>query len=414
MKIFFLTLLLPVFLSGCDSIGIGKTANIVDLTQKITIEKTEKIKLTSSHQDIQLIPNRNIESYNINKTNIISVPAIAKSIVYSIDQKGYVTAFSLKEKNMLWSNKLDSSNSENYSIGGILYSNDKLYVTNGSRELFVISAITGEKILSKLFPDIIQTKPIMLDDKTVLVQTISNQLIAFDTEKLEVIWANEGEIGMISSRNHFSPFLANGYVITSYTSGELFCSDPKNGNVKWVHSLSDQSTDLDLFGPLSPTVINTKPVTKDDYIYIATSNSRLMKIKISTGDVVWQKNIEDIQSMTLSGNKLIITTNGRQVAILSAQNGEVNWVADLLTPSQNRTKLSPTVFQAPFVVNDNYNKQSLNVIASNGELYSFKFDDKGELNTVAEIITITKGVINYWISCCNNKLYLFNNKTVNF
>lgn len=414
MKKFFLTLLLPVLLSGCDSIGIGKTNNIVDLTQKIKVEKAENIKLTSSHQDIQLLPNRNIESYNISKTNAISVPAIAKSIVYSIDQKGYVTAFSLKEKTTLWSSKLDSSNIENYNIGGILYSDDKLYITNGSRELYIISATTGEKILSKLFPDIIQTKPILLDDKTVLVQTISNQLIAFDTEKLEVIWANEGEIGMVSSRSHFSPFLANGYVITSYTSGELFCSNPKNGEVKWVHSLSDQVPNLDLFGALSPTVIITKPVIKDDAIYIASSNARLMKIKISTGDVIWQKNIEDIQSMTLSGNKLIITTNGRQVAILSIQSGEVNWVADLINPAQKRNKLSPTLFQAPFVVNDNYNQQSLNVIASNGELYSFKFDEKGELRRVAEVINITKGVVNYWISCCNNKLYLFNNKTVNF
>jgi hypothetical protein len=65
-------------------------------------------------------------------------------------------------------------------------------------------------------------------------------------------------------------------------------------------------------------------------------------------------------------------------------------------------------------VNDNYNQQSLNVIASNGELYSFKFDEKGELRTISEVINITKGVMNYWISCCNNKLYLFNNKTVNF
>lgn len=412
MKKLLLTLLLPVLLSGCDSIGIGKTTNVVDLTQKIKVEKAENIKLTSSHQDIHLVPNRNIESYNISKANIISVPAIAKSIVYSIDQKGYVTAFSLKEKTILWSNKLDSSNPDNYNIGGILYSNDKLYVTNGSRELNIISAATGEKILSKLFPDIIQTKPLMLDDKTVLVQTISNQLIAFDTEKLEVVWANEGEMGIVSSRSHFSPFIANGYVITSYTSGELFCANPKNGEVKWVHSLSDQRADLDLFGSLSPTVINTKPVIKDDYIYISTSNSRLMKIKISTGDIIWQKNIEDIQSMTLSGAKLIITTNGRQVAILSAQNGDINWVADLVNPAQKRG--ATTLFQAPFVVNDNYNQQSLNVIAANGELYNFKFDEKGELSTVAEVITITKGVINYWISCCNNKLYLFNNKTVNF
>lgn len=413
MKKFLLSLLLPVLLSGCDSIGIGKTTNVVDLTQKIKVEKAESIKLTSSHQDIHLTSSRQ-ESYNISKANIISVPTIAKSIVYSLDQKGYVTAFSLKQKTVLWSKQLDSSNAENYNIGGILYSDDKLYVTNGSRELFILSATTGEKILNKLFPDIIQTKPVMFDDKTVLVQTISNQLIAFDTEKLEVVWANEGEIGLVSSRSHFSPFLANGYVITSYTSGELFCANPKNGEVKWVHSLSDKITDLDLFGSLSPTVINTKPVVKDDYVYVATSNSRLMKIRINTGDIIWQKNIEDIQSMTLSGNKLIITTNGRQVAILSSQNGDINWVADLVNPSQKRSKLSTTLFQAAFVVNDNYNQQSLNVIASTGELYSFKFNEQGELSHVAEIINLTKGVRSYWISCCDNKLYLFNSKTVTF
>ncbi|MCP5369871.1 MAG: PQQ-binding-like beta-propeller repeat protein [Rickettsiaceae bacterium] len=414
MKKTLLTLLLPVFLSGCDFIGSGKTNNVVELTQKLKVEKVENIKLISSYQNIDLASSYASTSYNISKYGLIAVPAIAKKVVYSIDKKGYVTAFSLDEKKNLWSSKIDSSNFDEYNIGGILYSSGKLYITNGSREVTIMSANKGEKILSKVFPDIIQTQPIMIDDKTFIVQTISNQLIAFDTKKAEIIWTNEGEIGLISSRSHFSPILANGYVITSYNSGELFCLNAKNGDIRWVISLSDESSSTNFSGNLSPTVINVKPIIKDDYIYIATSNAQLMKIKIGNGDIIWKRHIEDIQSMSLSGNKLIITTNGRQVAILSTQKGEINWVADLINPTQKSKKLYPTLFQAPFVVHDNYNQQSLNIIASNGELYSFKIHENGVIDTKPEVVNIVKNIINYWISCCDNKIYLFNHKTVNF
>ncbi|NDE20030.1 MAG: outer membrane protein assembly factor BamB, partial [Alphaproteobacteria bacterium] len=296
--------------------------------------------------------------------------------------------------------------------GGILFSDNKLYVTYGSRNLVVLDVESGNELIRKEFPDIIRTKPVMADDKLLLVQTISNQVIAYNTTSSKLMWMHEGGIEIISSRNHIHPVLYNGYALVSYSSGEVVYLNASNGSELWRYSLSS-SEELGLPN-FEPSVIITKPIISGNFAYFATSNRKIIKLDLKEGKEVWIKTADDIQSMTLHDNSLIVTNNARQIALLSTTDGKVSWTGDLISPKERMSKKPKTVtFLDPFVVKDG-NSYTINVIASNGELYQFTTNDSGRLSEQAVISAIDKNIRYYWISCCSGIIHLILDTKVKF
>jgi outer membrane protein assembly factor BamB len=411
MNKLFAFLLIPFYLTSCDNIGSTKVKNLVDLTPKLEVEaETPPLFSTGKNNPFK---EKKPHSYTISKKAIIAEPVVAKGIMYSIDQQGYVSAFSLKEKKLLWSKNIAGNEVDRYFYsGGILFSDNKLYVTYGSRNLVVLDVESGNELIRKEFPDIIRTKPVMADDKLLLVQTISNQVIAYNTTSSKLMWMHEGGIEIISSRNHIHPVLYNGYALVSYSSAEVVYLNASNGSELWRYSLSS-SEELGLPN-FEPSVIITKPIISGNFAYFATSNRKIIKLDLKEGKEVWIKTADDIQSMTLHDNSLIVTNNARQIALLSTTDGKVSWTGDLISPKERMSKKPKTVtFLDPFVVKDG-NSYTINVIASNGELYQFTTNDSGRLSEQAVISAIDKNIRYYWISCCSGIIHLILDTKVKF
>ena len=411
MNKLFAFLLIPFYLTSCDNIGSTKVKNLVDLTPKLEVEAA-KMPLFSTGKS-NPFKEKKPHSYTISKKAIIAEPVVAKGIMYSIDQQGYVSAFSLKEKKLLWSKNIAGNEVDRYFYsGGILFSDNKLYVTYGSRNLVVLDVESGNELIRKEFPDIIRTKPVMADDKLLLVQTISNQVIAYNTKSSKLMWMHEGGIEIISSRNHIHPVLYNGYALVSYSSGEVVYLNASNGSELWRYSLpSSEELGLPNF---EPSVIITKPIISGNFAYFASSNRKIIKLDLKEGKEVWIKTADDIQSMTLHDNSLIVTNNARQIALLSTTDGKVSWTGDLISPKERMSKKPKTVtFLDPFVVKDG-NSYTINVIASNGELYQFTTNDSGRLSEQAVISAIDKNIRYFWISCCSGNIHLILDTKVKF
>jgi outer membrane protein assembly factor BamB len=402
-------LLISGLLSSCDNIGSTKIKNLIDLTEKLTIESKVIPRITEAMEDPY--PTETQKNYTISRNSIISEPAIAKKIVYTTDSKGFVSAFSIKEKKILWRTNIAGDLVEKkFHDGGILYSNGKLFVTNGTRYLVILDANTGREIIRKQYPDILRAKPVMAPKDLLLVQTASNQLIAYNIESSKFIWLHEGGIETISSKNQVHPVLHNNHVLVSYSSGEVVYLDIDTGVEKWRYNVSNSyNAALPNFEPLT---ITTLPIIDRDFTYFATSKGKIVKLNLQTGIPVWVKDAENIQSMQLHQNNLFVTNNARQVASISCDDGSVNWIGNLISQKdRSKKKPKPVLFQAPFIAKSGEGF-SVNVIGNNGELYKFTTDISGPLPLEPVIISIDKGSIYNWISCCSGNIHLITDKYI--
>ena len=270
--------LLPLMFTSCDHIGSTRVKNLIDLTAPIEVEVTENINLTNAKKNPNL--DKVTNAYKISNNNIIGQPVVAKKIMYSIDKNGFVNAFSLAEKKILWSTNilLNTKNHES-NAGGILYSDAKLYVTNGTRHVVIIDAISGKEILRKETPDIIRTKPIMANDTILLLQTISNQLIGYNIEKAKFIWMYEGAIESTAIRRDIYPILHNNHALVSDSSGEMIYINVETGKITWTFDLN-QLNKTEVLGSDNVTV-TTLPIVNDNFVYFATSNANVIKFDLN-------------------------------------------------------------------------------------------------------------------------------------
>ena len=101
MKKIILFALLPILLISCDRFGSGRVKNLIDLTPKLEVESKEKLNFSSAQLKENKFLDKKAKSYKLSKNTIITKPAIAKGIMYSTDVKGFVSAYSLKEKKIL-------------------------------------------------------------------------------------------------------------------------------------------------------------------------------------------------------------------------------------------------------------------------------------------------------------------------
>ena len=412
MKKIIFTILVSLVLIGCDHIGSTRVKNLIDLTPKLEKDSNEKVILSDAKKNP--FSGEKIKSYKIAKNSIIAQPAIAKKVIYSVDSKGHVSAFSLKENKIIWTTDIaKGSLDRNFNAGGILYSDEKLFATNGSRNLVILDANTGDEIIRKEFPDILRVKPVMADDRILLVQTISNQLLAYDTKSSSLLWMHEDGIETISTKNNVAPVINDHHALISYSSGEVVYIDIKSGKEKWIFNLSNVGeAGLPSF---DPALIVTTPIINGNHVYFATSNGKVLKINLDNGTTIWQRQADDVQSISLFGDNLFITNNARQIASLSTHDGKVKWVGNLISEEERKTKRpQPVIFQAPFVSVIDNNGIALNVVASNGQLYQFTQDTGGQLPLQPKIVKIEKQARYQWLSCCTGKLHLITAREIKF
>ena len=403
----FLLLILSLTIVSCNNFGSRKIKNINELTPLLSINSNEQITV---NVDLESPFKDSIKSYAVAKSKIISNPVFAKGTLYSVDSKGVVTAFSVKEKRILWSQDVAGKIFDKSFVGGgVAYNNEKLFVTNGSRFLIILNAKTGHELKRKEFPDIIRNKPVLLSEKEVIIQTISNQVFDYNVDTANMVWQHEGIVETLTSRKHIDPIIYNDKVIISYSSGQMVNLEGKTGQEIWrVNLANDQDLSLPNFDPSS---ISCQPIIEGNNIYVSSSTNKITKLNAENGQVVWQIDASDIKSMSLNGNNLFTTNNAKQIVALSTIDGKIKWISDL-DFKLDRHKAKAASFLNPLVLK-NANGWELAVIDNIGGIYSFA-GNNGNLETTPILTKIMKNAEYSGVTCCGNIYIIADNKALFF
>ncbi len=401
-----ITFFLSCILVSCG-LGSQKAKNITELTSKLSVESNEVILVDSGINNFTPAM-LNAKGHTIARHKVIANPVFHNNIIYTIDSRGNVSAFSTTSNSIIWSYNISTNKNDHYVGGGILYHNGKLYVTYGSRFLVILESNSGHEIIRKELPDILRVEPILVDNHNILLQTISNQILVINIDSLNFVWQHEGMFETLTSSYHVAPIVQNGRIIVNYNSGQIVALNFK-GETLWSHDISINQQDMGLPN-FETTSILCKPIVSQLNLYIANS-TKLIKINLLDGKILWQTKAEDIQSMSLSGNSLFITNNAGQLAAISLDSGKVKFVANLSQINTKKPKASS--FLAPLVSGSSNNNWSLNIISSNGELYNFQRDINGNLGEYPQITKITKK-IEYYGQTIDGKLYLITDRNLIF
>ncbi len=377
MKNIIIASTLALFLTSCG----GKTSNLVSFTKPVAAEESGGVVIAPAKHSLLNWDKDNIgvnialdstnqkfKSHTLRlKASISAEPVIVDGKIFVLTRDGYVTAFNENSLEQLWTLDIVSKNSKSdYIWGGIAHHNGKLFVTNGSRTFGIVDMNNGNVIFSKQFPDILVTTPVIYGD-IVMLQTLGNQLYLFDSARKAVVWDHAGNPETLQGGLPIAPVVDKaGRALVAYTSGQVSLLDLHKRAELWQMDLSSDSTMPEYIA----VNLAVSPVIEGVHGYLADNNGKIFKVNLENGAFAWKKDIDDVRTINVAANALIMTTNGRQVIALDKMSGKILWATYLAEKGKSRNKWDPIDYVASLMVND-----MLHIYASDGEHYVISLDN---------------------------------------
>lgn len=352
------------------------------------------------------------QSFGLATKTIISAPLISNNILYIADDKGYAYAYDTATFKLLWQTLVTSDANPQYRFVGFTIDRSNLWVTNGSQEIFLLDAMTGDVLSITKANDSILTRP-TVTDAGIFIVTADNGVVMIDKNKMRQTWFYRiHPLRNISSRIP-APLIYKNNVIACLPSGHIVGYKIPDGQLVMQHSVTSIAEQLradpQSSGMWKPSNMpdthdigpSCNPLLYLDNLYVASNIGILVKLPL--GSIVSQapsagqakhnaKAMSEIRHIQQYGNTIFIVNGAMQLAALTPDL-EVIWIADLTTKKND--------IKRPF--------QALEPLWINGHIVVGTHD--GILYTVdcytGKIVNtrnVGSGLVSYHLH--NNKLYL--------
>jgi outer membrane protein assembly factor BamB len=373
-KVFYIAVA-AILITSCS--GKRKIKSITEFTEKLVSSSTHSVSLSDPvsladfHNQITFTKNKaitikvdNISKFSFSKLGVfekfITSPSIVEGNIYSLSTNGRVSSFNLTNNKYNWSVNLPVQTT-NITTGTITHYLGKIFVT-ADLQLFVLDSSNGKEITRKSLDDISKNYPVILGN-AFLIQTVNNNLYAYETDSWKQVWAYETWPEYISSSTVLAPVIFQDSVISGFTTGQLVANKISDGSELWQINLSKESDQLLGYNPLD---LSCQPVVEDRFMYVASNNGHLIKLDLLNASIIWKKKIQDVTSMSVSGTAIFLTNNARQIAAVSIFDGSIIWTNDLTDPKLLTSKkpIKPSLFTSPLVTTE-----GIFVASSHGEAF---------------------------------------------
>lgn len=290
---------------------------------------------------------------------LLATPVYGDGRVYVLDVDSKVRAFDGETGKRLWEKAVLPDNEEEGALGGgLAHHFGLLIVTTGYGYVHALKADTGEEVWHQRLGVPIRGAPTVAGDR-IFVITYDNQLHALAIEDGHTLWTHSGLPEDASLVGSPSPAVDGGIVVAPYTSGELFALRVENGRVVWSDQLI-RSTQLTPLSALSE--IRGHPVIDRGVVIAISHAGRLAAIDMRTGQRIWDRNIEGVETPWVAGEFIFLVTSQSEVVALSRRNGRVRWVHQLARYEDEKARDGPIHWSGPVLVSDR-----LILVGSNGD-----------------------------------------------
>ena len=233
--------------------------------------------------------------------------------------------------------------------GGIAFDGGKLFVSTGFGDVVALDAASGKELWRVNTGVPIFNAPVANGGR-VFVSAQDNHLHAYAQNNGRELWDHQGiteAAGILAST---SAAVAGEFVITPYTSGELFALRVQNGRPAWGDMLT-RSGNVTALSELDD--IAGRPVVDRDLVFAISHSGVMTAIQLGTGDRQWTRDLASIQTPWVAGDYVYVLTTQAQLLCLTRKEGRVKWLHQLTRWSDpGDTSSDPIVWSGPVLVSN--------------------------------------------------------------
>ena len=260
-------------------------------------------------------------------------PIVAGGKIYVLDARARVYAFDANSGEPAWHVSVAPSGrrglfsmlsfglfGENTKVdatkgfgGGIAFDAGKLFVSTGFGDVVALDAASGKELWRINTGVPIFNAPVANGGR-VFVSAQDNHFHAYAQNNGRELWDHQGiteAAGILASS---SAAVAGEFVISPYTSGELFALRVQNGRPAWSDMLT-RSGNVTALSELDD--IAGRPVVDRDLVFAISHSGVMTAIQLGTGDRQWTRDLASIQTPWVAGDYVYVLTTQAQLLCLT-------------------------------------------------------------------------------------------------
>jgi outer membrane protein assembly factor BamB len=288
-------------------------------------------------------------------------PIVANGRVYTIDTLGAVRAFDAKTGGQVWASQTPDMKGNEAALygGGIAYDNGRIYATNG---LGFVSALSEQNggILWQVRPGGPLRGAPTVANGAVYVISQDNQIYSLKEDDGSTNWNQAASLEIAGIFGAASPAVGQGTVVAGFSSGELNAYRYENGRQVWQDQLQRTSIRTSVS---SLTDIDADPVIDNGQVFAIGAGGRMVGLDLVSGQRLWELNMAGIATPWVAGDWIFVVTSDDKLMCIYRQNGHVRWISQLPQYQKPKSKKGDVSYSGPVLAGNH-----LVVTASNGQV----------------------------------------------
>ena len=272
-------------------------------------------------------------------------PIVANGRVYTIDTLGAVRAFDARTGAAAWSSQTPDvkGSEEGLYGGGLAYDNGRIYATNG---LGFVSAMSEQNggIAWQVRPGGPLRGAPTVANGAVYVISQDNQIYSLKEDDGSTNWSQPASLEIAGIFGAAAPAVGQGTVVAGFSSGELNGYRYENGRQVWQDQLQRTSIRTSV-STLSD--IDADPVIDNGQVFAIGAGGRMVALDITSGQRLWELNIAGISTPWVAGDWIFVVTSDARLMCIYRQNGHIRWINQLPQFEKPKAKKGDIDYSGP-------------------------------------------------------------------
>jgi outer membrane protein assembly factor BamB len=326
----------------------------------------------------------NLQKYNVNggwnhDIVISSTPTFTQNAFILINDQGIINYIGSEDNSLKWSKKFFSKPTFCSNLASEI-NNNIIVASCGTNVLSAFDAINGKKLWSTELDMAVGSKPLIIDDSSVVVFSKNDAVYSLDLKSGELLWFIPS-IANVENKNiaETKPILFNGqFVVQQTADDQVRLIDKYTGSIDWVGNISNTNRYVkgkDFVNTYGNIALDAKSM------YLTNSDGCVVKMEVGKDKPEWIQAMVTSKPVWLLHDRVLGINDMGMIFALSKSDGKVLWSFKLnpvITSKSNRlfnsgNSYDEIYYSAPIVIDN-----KILILSSKNQLFLINPED-GEI-----------------------------------
>lgn len=249
------------------------------------------------------------------------IPAIHGGNLYVADAEGHIVAVDASTGKVLWERETGIPFS-----GGPEVNASYILLGSSDGDLLALSVRDGTPLWNARLDSEILSVP-RIAGTSALVHTLDDSVYAFDLGTGDKLWEYSYQAPVLTLRGSSTPVVAGESAIVGISGGKLVNLELQTGLPLWETTVTPPHGRSELERIAD---IDADPIIVGDIIYVATYNGDLAAVDLTSGSVLWRRQLSAHAGLAASEGTLYVTDSDDLVWAASSADGVGTWKQETL------------------------------------------------------------------------------------